>query len=100
LEGHFHSKTAEEFSKVMKLLGPPAPECPKCGKSLDRVDVERYPDSLRWDNEKRAYVFSKLVPVATYICPNCKEVIGKQYANGDKFGFDPANVVEQQPVKP
>jgi len=77
------------YSKTFKYLGPPAPQCPKCGKRLDSIEVIRYPDRLMWDEEKRKYAFSKLIPAATYTCPNCHEVIGGRYGTGDKWGFQP-----------
>ncbi len=78
------------FSKTLKLLGPPAPSCHKCLKSLDKIEVERYPDLVEWDRERGTYEFSKRVPAAVYICPSCKENIGGRFGNGKKWGFDPA----------
>lgn len=86
---------SELFSRTLKLLGPPAPSCPKCQKTLDSVEVERYPDSIRWDRDIGAYEFSRRFPAAVYICPYCKEKIGGRFGNGKKWGFDPtqANVI-------
>jgi len=86
---------SESFSKTLKFLGPPAPSCPKCQKSLDRVEVERFPESIRWSRATGVYEFSNRIPVAVYVCPYCKEKIGERFENGKKWGFDPtqANVI-------
>jgi hypothetical protein len=86
------------FSRTLKLLGPPAPSCPKCQEALDRIEVERYPDTLEWDREVGTYDFSRVVPAAVYKCPHCKQKIGGRYGTGEKWGFDPAqaNVIGQK----
>ncbi len=85
------------FSRTLKLLGPPAPSCPKCQDALGTVEVERYPDSIRWDRERGVYEFSKRFPAAVFVCPHCKQKIGEQFGNGKRWGFDPeqANVIGQ-----
>jgi hypothetical protein len=88
---------SEVFSRTLKLLGPPAPSCPKCQEALETVEVERYPDSIRWNKETGAYEFSKRFPAAVFFCPHCKQKIGEQFGDGKKWGFDPtrANVIGQ-----
>jgi len=83
------------FSRTLKYLGPPAPSCPKCQKDLDRIEVERYAETIHWDKDIGAYEFSKRIPAAEYICPYCKEKIGGRFGNDTKWGFDPirANVI-------
>jgi hypothetical protein len=85
------------FSRTLKLLGPPAPSCPKCQDALGTVEVERYPESIRWNRASGAYEFSKRCPTAVFICPHCKQKIGEQFGNGKRWGFDPeqANVIGQ-----
>jgi ribosomal protein L37AE/L43A len=67
-----------------------APSCPKCQRSLDRIEVERYSDSILWDRDAGAYELSSRVPAAVYVCPYCRENIGGRLRNGRKWGFDPA----------
>jgi len=85
------------FSRTLKLLGPPAPFCPECQEELNTVEVERYPDSIRWNRESGVYEFSRRFPSAVFICPQCKKKIGEQFGDGRRSGFDPrqAKVIGQ-----
>jgi len=80
---------SELFSKTLKYLGPPPPPCPKCQKPLDRIEVERYDETIRWDRDVAKYESSNRIPSSVFICPYCKEKIGGRFANGKIWGFDP-----------
>lgn len=91
----FHDYDSAQFSKVLKILAPPAPPCPNCEAPLDRLEGGRYPDSLSWDREKNRYVYVNLIPALTYTCPSCQKVIGRQFGEGNKYGFDPVSEPRQ-----
>jgi len=74
---HFRFVVPTAFSEFLKLLGALNPRCPNCDKLLDRVEGEKYRDSLHRNYEERNHTLSRLVPAAVCIRP----IVNKPLAN-------------------